>query len=198
MMRKVILKPKKEAGNPAQRNSLFWTACKTKDRVCKVIVDSGSTNNIVSTEMVEKLVMENIVHSSPYIVSWLQKGHQVNVTKQCLVEFKIGGYKDEILCDVIPMDVCHLLLGRPWKYDRNVIHDGRNNTYTLEKNGRTHMLLLIKNQEVKTEMRNTVLLMSGKELLKEFKKKEDTQFIVARKPKIVLTSTRIDDLPEEI
>jgi hypothetical protein len=47
-------------------------------------------------------------------------------------------------------------------------------------------------------MSNTVLLMSGKELLKEVKKKEDTQFIVVRKPKIVLTSTRIDDLPEEI
>jgi hypothetical protein len=198
MMRKVLLKPEKEAENPAQRNSLFQTACKTKDRVCKVIVDSGSTDNLVSTEMVEKLELETIVHPSPYRVSWLQKGHQVNVTKQCLVEFKIGGYKDEILCDVIPMDVCHLLLGRPWQYDRNVIHDGRKNTYTLEKNGRTHMLLPIKNQEVKTEVSNTVLLMSGKELLKEVKKKEDTQFIVVRKPKIVLTSTRIDDLPEEI
>jgi hypothetical protein len=144
------------------------------------------------------LELETIVHPSPYRVSWLQKGHQVNVTKQCLVEFKIGGYKDEILCDVIPMDVFHLLLGRLWKYDRNVIHDGKKKTYTLDKNGRMHMLLLIKNQEVKTEMSNTVLLMSGKEILKEVKKKEDTQFIVVRKPKIVLTSTRIDDLPEEI
>jgi hypothetical protein len=96
------------------------------------------------------------------------------------------------------MDVFHLLLGRPWKYDRNVIHDGRKNTYTLDKNGRMHMLLSIKNQEVKTEMSNIVLLMSGKELLKEVKKKEDTQFIVVRKPKFFLTSTRIDDLPEEI
>jgi hypothetical protein len=96
------------------------------------------------------------------------------------------------------MDVCHLLLGRPWKYDRNVIHDGRKNTYTLEKNGRTHMLLPIKDKEVKIEMRNIVLLMSGQELLKEVKKKEDTQFIVVRKPKIVLTSMRIDYFPEEI
>jgi hypothetical protein len=40
--------------------------------------------------------------------------------------------------------------------------------------------------------------MSGKELIKEVKKKEDTQFIVVRKPKIVLTSTRVDDLPKEI
>jgi hypothetical protein len=198
VMRKVLLTPEKEVENPVQRNSLFRTACKTKDRVCKVIVDSGSTDNLVSTEMVEKLELETIKHPSPYRVSWLQKGHQVNVTKQCLVEFKIGGYNDKILCDVIPMDVCHLLLGRPWQYDRNVVHDGRKNTYTLEKNGRTHMLLSIKDKEVKPEISNTVLLMSGKELLKEVKKKEDPQFIVVRKPRIVLTSTRVDDLPEEI
>jgi hypothetical protein len=198
MMRKVLLTPEKEAENPAQRNSLFQTSCKTKDRVCKVIVDSGSTNNLVSTEMVENMELETIVHPSPYRVSWLQKGHQVNATKQCLVEFKIGGYKDEILCDVIPMDVCHLFLGRPWQYDRNVVHDGRKNTYTLEKNGRMHMLLSIKDKEVKPEVSNTVLLMSGKELLNEVKKKEDMQFVVVRKPRIVLTSTRVDDLLEEI
>jgi hypothetical protein len=96
------------------------------------------------------------------------------------------------------MDVCHLLLGRPWKYDINVVDDGRKNTYTLEKNGRTHMLLPIKDKEVKTKIRNIVLLMSGKEILDEVKKKEDTQFIVVRKPIIVLTSTGIDDLLEEI
>jgi hypothetical protein len=95
------------------------------------------------------------------------------------------------------MDVCHLLLDRPWQYDRNVIHDGRMNTYTLEKNGRTHMLLSIKDKEVKPEVSNTVLLMSGKKLLTEVKK-EKPQFIVVRKPKIVLTSTRMDDLPEEV
>jgi hypothetical protein len=71
------------------------------------------------------------------------------VTKQCLIIFKIGGYRDEILYDVIPMDVCHVLFGRPWKYDRNIIHDGRRNTYTLEKNGRTHMLLPIEEKKVK-------------------------------------------------
>jgi hypothetical protein len=198
MMRKVLLTPDKEVENPVQRNSLFQTACKTKDRVCKVIVDSGSTDNLISTEMVEKIELETIEHPSPYRVSWLQKGHQVNVTKQCLVEFKIGGYKDEILCDVIPMDVCHLLLGRPWKYDINVIHDGRKNTYTLEKNGRTHMLLSIKDKEVKPEVSNTILLMSGKELLIEVKKKEEPQFIVVRKPKIILTNTKVDDLPKEV
>jgi hypothetical protein len=49
MMRKVLLKLEKEVKDLVQRNSLFRTACKTKDRVCKVIIDSGSTDNLVST-----------------------------------------------------------------------------------------------------------------------------------------------------
>jgi hypothetical protein len=146
-MQKVLLTPEKEVQESStQRTRLFRTTCKTKDNKCKVIVDSESTDNLISTEMVEKLELVTTDHPSPYKVSWIQKGHQVSVTKQCLIEFKIGGYNYKILCDVIPMDVCHLLLGRPWKYDRNVVHDGRLNKYTLEKDGRTHKLLPIKDK----------------------------------------------------
>jgi hypothetical protein len=198
MMRKFLLNSEKETENPVQRNSLFRTACKTKDKVCKVIVDSGSIDNLVSTEMVEKLELETVAHQIPYKVSWLQKGHQVTVTKQYLVEFNIGGYKDQILCDVIPMDFYHLLLGRLWQYDRNVVHDGKRNTCTLEKNGRKHMLLPIEDKKVKEERRNTIILMSGKELLDEVKKEEGMMFAIVRKPRFILKSTSIDDLPKEI
>jgi hypothetical protein len=118
------------------------------------------------------------------------------VTKQCLVEFKIGGYIHEIMCDVIPMDVCHVFLGRLWNFNRNVIHDGRKNTYTLEKNGRTHMLFPIQEKKVKEEANTSILLMSGKELLREFKREEEMQFVVVRKPRVVLTSTSMDDFPK--
>jgi hypothetical protein len=197
MMRKILLKPEKEIENPVQRNSLFRTSCKTKDRVCKVILDSGSTDNLVSTEMVEKLEFERVANPSPYKVSWLQKGHQVVVTKQCLVEFKIRGDRDEILFDVIPMDVYHLLLGRLWQYDRNVVHDERKKRYTLENNGRMHMLLQIEEKKVKEETNNTILLMSGNELLDEVNKDEEMQFSMVRKPRVILTNTSIDDLPKE-
>jgi hypothetical protein len=197
-MHKILLTPEKEVESAVQRSRLLRMACIAKDRKCKVIIDSGSTDNLVSSEMVEKLELETTKHPSPYKVSWLHKGHRVSVTKQCLVKFKIGNYHDEILCDVIPMDVCHILLGRPWQYDRNVVHDGRMNTYTLEKDGRLHKLLSIKDKEVKLEVSSTILLMSGKELLTEMEKNEDPQFFVVRKPRIVLTSTRVDDLPEEI
>jgi hypothetical protein len=198
MMKKVLLKQEPEVEKIVQRNSLFRTSCNTNDRVCKLIIDRGRINNLVSTKMVEKLELETISHPSPYKVSWLQKGHQVMITKQCLVEFKIGGYRDEILCDIIPMEVCHVLLGRPWKYDRNVIHYGRKNTYTLEKNGRTHMLLPIEEKRVKEEPNTSILLMSAKELPSEVKKEQEMQFVVVRKPIVILTSTSMDDIPDKV
>ena len=81
MMQKSLLTPEKEVESLVQRNRLFRTACKTKDRVCKVIVDNGSTDNLVSTKMVERLELETTDHPSPYKVSWVQKGNHVNVTK---------------------------------------------------------------------------------------------------------------------
>ena len=58
---------------PPQRNTLFRTLCKVRGRVCKVIVDSNSTDNIASVEMVEKLVLKKLPHPNPYKVSWLNK-----------------------------------------------------------------------------------------------------------------------------
>lgn len=53
----------------------------------------------------------------------------MKVTKQALISFEIGKFKDEVLCDVCDMDACHILLGRPWQYDRFVKFGGRNNVY---------------------------------------------------------------------
>jgi hypothetical protein len=49
MMRKVLLKLEKEEKELFQRKNLFRTACKTKEKVCKVIIDIGRTDNLVST-----------------------------------------------------------------------------------------------------------------------------------------------------
>ena len=38
--------------------------------------------------------------------------------------FWIGEYEDKVLCDVVAMQVEHLLLVQPWQFDRHVKHDG--------------------------------------------------------------------------
>jgi hypothetical protein len=52
-----------------------------------------------------------------------------------------------------------------------------------------HMLLPIEDKKVKEETSNTILLMSGKELLDEGKKDKEMQFDMVRKPRVILTST---------
>ena len=116
------------------RSNVFHTRCTSKDRVCLVIIDSGSFENCVSLEMVQKLDLKMDPHPKPYKLSWLQEGSDIKVKHRCLVSFTIGKYyQDEVWCDVVPMDVCHLLLGRPWQYDRQIIYDGFKNTYTFRK-----------------------------------------------------------------
>ena len=45
-----------------------------------------------------------------------------------------------MLCDVVPMFVAHMLLGRPWQYDRKSNHDGFKNKYSLTMDGRRYTL----------------------------------------------------------
>ena len=40
---------------PDRRRSMFCTRCKCEDKCCDVIIDGGSTDNLVSEKMVTKL-----------------------------------------------------------------------------------------------------------------------------------------------
>jgi hypothetical protein len=147
--------------------------------------------------MVEKMGLKKKIHHIPYKVSYLQKGHQLLVNEQCEVEFHIGSYKDKVLCDIIPMDVCHILLGIPWQYDRKAIHDGRINTYTFEKDGENHTFLPLKDEGTTEKFIPKVLLISGKEFMQEIKN-EEVHFGLDGKPKVILTITSLNDLLEEV
>lgn len=83
--------------------------------------------------MVEKFQLRRLPHVSPYNTAWLNKGQHVLVDEQTYVEFEIGDYKDKVFCNILPMDACHLLLGRPRQCDVKAIHDGENNSYMITK-----------------------------------------------------------------
>lgn len=71
VLNKVLLKPAKEATEQTQRKALFRTVCKSHGKCCKLVIDSGKTDNLVSTEMVEKLELKRLKHPTPYKFSWL-------------------------------------------------------------------------------------------------------------------------------
>jgi hypothetical protein len=132
MVRRVCFTPRKVEGDDGQRHNLFHSTCTIGGKVCKLVIDGGSCENVVVEEVVKKLALDTEKYPTPHCLEWLKKGNEVIVSRSCLVNFSIGTkYKDNTWCDVVAMDACHLLLGRPWHYDRNAHHDGWKNTYSF-------------------------------------------------------------------
>ena len=105
-----------------------------------MIIDGGSSLNIASQELVEKLNLKTERHPNPFRVAWVNDT-SIPVSFRCLVTFLFGkDFEESVWCEVLPIKVSHILLGRPWLFDRKVQHDGYENTYALIHNGRKKIL----------------------------------------------------------
>jgi len=131
-----------------QRENIFHTRCLINDKVCSMIIDSGSCTNVASVTLVRKLGLNTKKHERPYQLQWLNECGVVRVNRQVMISFSVGKYKDEVLCDVVPMHATHLLLGRPWQFDKKAKHDGFKNRYSLEKDGRIYTLAPLSPKQV--------------------------------------------------
>jgi hypothetical protein len=81
-------------------------------RVC-TIIDSGSCNNLVSSDLVKKLGFTTRAHPKPCHLKWFNNSGKTKVTPSARIHFFIGSYHDYADFDVVPMQACSLLLGRP-------------------------------------------------------------------------------------
>ncbi|XP_074277507.1 uncharacterized protein LOC141601138 [Silene latifolia] len=170
-----------------KKSLIFRSRCTIQGRVCNFIIDGGSCTNVASTTMVSKLSLPTQDHPSPYKLRWLNKGSEVKVNKQCIVSYSIRKvYKDEVLCDVVPMDACHLLLGRPWEFDRNTTHQGKDNVYSFKHNGKKVTLTPLppnqrgyRSPNMSKEV-SGVLFLSEVAMIKEIKQEQPVIFMLSR------------------
>lgn len=140
VVRRSCLAPKAATQFP-QRNKLFQSRCTIDGRVCSFVIDSGSCENVIVAEVFAKLDLKDEPHPTSYKLAWLQQIHDLMVTRRALVSFSIANsYKDQAYCDIAPMDACHLLLGRPWEFDRRVVHDSFLNTSSFTFSNRKFVL----------------------------------------------------------
>ena len=87
--------------------------------------EGRSFANLVSLSIVKKLNLHASAYPHSYNVQWLNQDKQLQVNYICLISFSIiNKYQDELWCDVIPMDTCHILPGRSSMCDANVMHGG--------------------------------------------------------------------------
>ena len=81
------------------------------------------------------------------------------------------------------MDTCHLILGRPWKFDVKSQHNGERNTYLIELYGRKFKMAPLLDQLVKDKDENSIMLIRGKEFLQMTKKEDFQSYALVMKPK---------------
>ena len=136
------------AAEQGQRHNLFQSRCKVKGQVCRFIIDGGSCNNIVSALLVEKLGLQPRRHPHPYHMQWLNNSGTVKVSAMIRLSFSIGDYHGEVDCDIVPMQACHLLLGRPWQFDVDSVHFGRSNKHTFIHNDKKVVLIPLSPEEI--------------------------------------------------
>jgi len=139
-----VLKPFDES----QRENIFHTRCLINNNICSLIVDEGSCANVAGTRVVDKLGLSTISQTKPYKLQCLSEVGEIIVNKQVLINLSIGKYKDEVLCDVVPMEATHVLLGRPCQFDNKFFHDGFTNQLSFDFHGHKVILKSLSPREV--------------------------------------------------
>ncbi|GJV23614.1 transposon ty3-I gag-pol polyprotein [Tanacetum coccineum] len=96
-----------------------------QEKICSIIIDGGNCENLVSKDLVKAFKLPTEPHPSPYQSGWIKKGSALKVTEICKVPLAIGKHYNELVtCDVVDMEACHVLLGRPWQHDVDATHQG--------------------------------------------------------------------------
>ena len=93
----------------------------------------------MSFNVVSRLGLKLIPHPNLYKVSWVDTS-SIAIKERCVIPLQFLTYKVEIWCNVIPMDVRHIILGRPWLYDLDVTLHGRSNSCSFMFEGKKIVL----------------------------------------------------------
>ena len=141
-VRKLILALKQK--ERTQHHQLFRTRCTSNNRLFKSITNNGSCKNIISREAVRVLQIPVEKHPNPYSIRWIKATENIEVREHDMVLFSTGKYRDEVYYNVVYMDACQLLFGRPWQFDLDAQHAGRENVYRLERDKVKFTLLLLR------------------------------------------------------
>jgi hypothetical protein len=106
-----------ELEEPEEGECLFHSHMSVKGAPLHFIVNRDSKNNLISTEVIKRLDPLMTPHPQPYTIGWLHQGRDLCVNQQCHLPYEIKPFKDKVLRDISPLEVCDVLLGQPylWK-----------------------------------------------------------------------------------
>ena len=120
-----------EPEDPEEGERLFHSQMWVKGTPLHFIVDNGTQKNLISAEVVKRLNLPTTPHPQPYNIGWLSQGRDLRVSQQCRLPYAIKPFKDEVLCDVAPLEVCDVLLGQPYMWKCHAVYESRPRTVII-------------------------------------------------------------------
>ena len=137
-----------------------------------MIIDGGSCSNLALEELVEKLNLKTKDHPNPYQIAWVNDT-SILLSSRCLVMFNfINNFELSARCDVLPMKVVRIMLGRPELFEERIQHDGYENTYTFVCNGHKKILCPMKEIPPHKQPKEKLALLKLEELSNILTKKQ--------------------------
>ncbi|GJV90453.1 putative nucleotidyltransferase, ribonuclease H [Tanacetum coccineum] len=99
VIQRTLCSPK--VSDSSQRHKIFQTKCFIKKKICSIIIDGRSYENVVSKALVKAFKLPTEPHHSPYQIRWIKKGPALKVTEICKVPLAIEKHYNELVtCDV--------------------------------------------------------------------------------------------------
>ncbi|RDX96615.1 hypothetical protein CR513_20716, partial [Mucuna pruriens] len=89
--------------------NILHSHCHILGQLCSIIIYRGNNVNIANSRLLEKLKLPTQAHPRAYKLQWLNSEEELATNK--------------VLCDVVPMEATHILLGQSWPYDCKVTYN---------------------------------------------------------------------------
>ncbi|GKA37762.1 hypothetical protein Tco_0724327 [Tanacetum coccineum] len=137
----LTLMVKPTSGVTKEKEELFTLKIQVKQELIEAIVDTGSEKNLISSSLVKRLGLETTTHPRPYSLGWIKKDVDTQVNRQCKFRFAITNqFIDEVTCEVVPLDICQVIFGSPYLWERDAGYFRRAQKYELEKDGKKYIV----------------------------------------------------------
>jgi hypothetical protein len=130
-----------EPDEPEEGEHLFHSQMWINGTPLHFIVDRGSQKNLISTEVIKRLALPSMPHPQSYTIGWLRQGSDLHVSQQRRLSYGINPFKDEVLCDVSPLEFCNVVLGQLYLWKLHVVYESRPRSVIINLNRKFYRIL---------------------------------------------------------
>ena len=171
-------------------SDLFILEGRVQGRQCRVLIDSGATNQFISTAFAAKLSGHRVDKSVPDPIR-LANGHILTSNRVRRLAFSMSDYKDQLSFHEVDLEGFDMILGQPWLTRINPTINWKTGTLRIRHKGIT--TTLSKMEDEVTRRIASTLIVSVAELRKLRRTKAPMFLITLQQVKGALDSRKAGD-----